>query len=278
VRLGTPSSNEFIQGLNEKNQKIQQLFLKNIEELTKTVPIRVMLGDSSVIDQKTFDPMKVQNFYQKIIKNLRGWIAHDISTTQNEDLRRIFAKFEVREGNYVLSCHMSLQYHVLLYYKPDHKVIDCQKELAKIMDQTKDKEMQMTEIGEQFILEKLKEMGYKNSDHQSLFELFFNNDELREKIYKEIEEKIDMDFQDLKRKNDLFKELDSYLLEIYQTSPVLIDDNRLITGEEGCLCTFDLEFIKNKSKLGLFDPQKISQRVRQGLISRLDEVINVLKN
>ena len=44
--------------------------------------------------------------------------------------------------------------------------------------------------------------------------------------------------------------LDNLLVETYQTTPVLIDDTRLVTGEEGCLCTFDLEFVKNKAKEG----------------------------
>lgn len=279
MRLGPPSSIEFIQNLNEKSQEIEKFFLKCIEQLTRPVTTKVMLGDSTIIDQQTFDPMKIHDFYQQIIKNLKGWTTNDISVSQNEDLRRIFTRFEIREGNYLLSCHMSVQYHVLLYYRPDHKVIESQKELSQILNTTRDKEIQMTEMGEQYILEKLKEMGYKNLDHQGLFEFFFNNDELREKICKEIEKKTDTDFQNLKkRKNDLFKELDSHLMEIYQTSPILIDDNRLITGEEGCLCTFDLEFIKNKSKIGLFDPKKVPQKVKQRLIDRLDEIINIIKN
>ncbi|HEU03939.1 MAG TPA: hypothetical protein ENH95_02290, partial [Nitrosopumilus sp.] len=73
MRLGTDLSNEFLQSLNKKNQEIQKLYVDHIKNLTKTVQIKVMLGDSTVTDQSTFDPQEIKNFYDKIIKNLRDW-------------------------------------------------------------------------------------------------------------------------------------------------------------------------------------------------------------
>ena len=237
-----------------------------------------MLGDATITEQKTFDPASVNNFYQKIIKNLKDWSVQEISISTNEDVRRIFTKFEIREGNYLISGHMSLQYHVLLYYRPDQQVIQLQKELSEIIDLTKNKEKQMSDNSDQFVLNKLKEKGYKDFDHQKLFEIFYENDEFREKIYKEIEKDIEVDFQELSNKKaSLIKNLDNLLVETYQTSPVLIDDTRLITGEEGCLCTFDIEFIKNKTKEGLFDPRKISESVKDNIVNRLDEFSKLLQ-
>jgi len=236
-----------------------------------------MLGDATITEQKTFDPALVNDFYQTIIKNLKGWSVQEVSISNNEDIRRIFTKFEIREGNYLISGHMSLQYHVLLYYKPDQRVIQLQKELSDIIDLTKNKEQQMSDNSDQFVLNKLKDKGYKDFDHQKLFEIFYENDEFREKIYKEIEKDIEVDFQDLSNKKiKLIKELDNMLVETYQTSPVLIDDTRLITGEEGCLCTFDIEFIRNKTKEGLFDPRKIPESVKENIIKRLDEFSKLL--
>ncbi len=278
MRLGTSSSNEFLQSLNKKNQEIQKLYVDHIKNLTKTVQIKVMLGDSTVTDQSTFDPQEIKNFYDKIIKNLRDWSIQNITITNNEDIRRIFTKFEVREGNYILSGHLSQQFHVLLYYKPEQRVIECQKELSEIIENTKDKEAELANLGDQFVINKLKELGYKDLDNQKLFEIFFNNDEVREKIYSEIEQQSDVDFQKLsKKKVELFNELDSYLIETYQTTPILIDDARLVTGEEGCLCTFDLEHIKNKNKEGLFDSKKIPQIVKQKIIERLDQIEKFLR-
>jgi hypothetical protein len=122
-------------------------------------------------------------------------------------------------------------------------------------------------------------MGYKDFDHQKLFEIFYENDELREKVFSEIQKSEGVNFQELsEKKKKLFDELDSLLVETYQTSSVLIDDPRLISGEEGCLFTIDLEFIKNKNKEGLFDPRKMSESVKENIQSRLNELENIIKS
>jgi len=279
VRLGTRSPNEFIQLLNTKNEIIQKLFLEKINDITNAVDIKVMLGDATITEQKTFDPESVRRYYESFIKNLKDWTIQEVSISNNEDLRRIFIKFEIKEGNYLISGHLSLQYHVLLFYSPDQRVIESQKELAEIIDLTKNKERQVSDDNDQLVLEKLKEKGYKDFDHQKLFEIFFENNELREQIYSEIEEKSGIDFQKmLRRKTELVKELDNLLIETYQTSSVLIDDAKLVTGEEGCLCTIDIEFLRNNIKEGLFDPRKISEPIKIKLGDRIDEVIKYIKN
>jgi hypothetical protein len=236
-----------------------------------------MLGDSTVINQKTFDPMLVREFYKKIIQKLSDWDTEDVLLSNNEDIRRIFTKFKVQEGNYLLSGHFSLQYHVLLYYKPDKKVIEYQKELSQIIEMIQSKEAKLADESNYFILEKLKNMGYRDLNQQDLFEFFFANDELRKKIYMEMEGKTGINFKSLtERKIKLFNELDNLLIETYTTTPILIDDARLVTGEEGCLCTFDLEFIKNNVKEGIFDPKKIPDKIKDSIKNRFDEIINVM--
>ena len=277
VRLGLRNPNEFIQKLNEKNEVIQKFFLTKMTDLTKMIEIKVMMGDSTITDQKTFDPQQITDYFQKINHNLKDWSLQDVSNTKNEDIRRIFTKFEIMEGNYLISGHLSLQFHVLLYYKPNQRVLDCQKELSEIVDLTKNKEQQISDNSDQVVLNKLKEMGYKDFDHQKLFEIFYENDEFREKVYAEIEKDAGVNFQELsEKKTKLFNELDSLLIETYQTSSILIDDNRLIAGEEGCLCTIDLEFVKNNNREGLFDPRKISDSVKENILKRLDEFEKII--
>jgi len=278
VRLGTRSTNDFIQQLNQKNEGIQKLFHSQITNLTKMIDVKVMMGDSTVTEQKTFDPKQVTDYFQKINKNLKDWSFQNVTISNNEDIRRIFTKFEIMEGNYLLSGHISIQFHVLLYYKPDQRVLDCQKELSEIVDLTKNNEQQISDNSDQFVLNKLKEMGYKDLDHQKLFEIFYENDEFREKVYTEIEKDAGVDFQELsEKKTKLFNELDSLLIETYQIAPVLIDDARLITGEEGCLCTVDIEFVKNKNREGLFDPRKMSDSVKENILKRLDQLEKIIK-
>jgi hypothetical protein len=279
VRLGTRTPNEFIQKLNQKNEMIQKSYLSKMTDLTKMIDVKVMMGDATVTKQKTFDPKQVSDYFQKINSTLKDWSLQDVSITNNEDVRRIFTKFEIREGNYLISGHLSLQFHVLLYYKPDQRVIDSQKELSEVVDLTKDKQQQISDNNDQFVLDKLKEMGYKDFDHQKLFEIFYENDELREKVFSEIQKNEGVNFQELsEKKKKLFNELDSLLVETYQTSSVLIDDPRLISGEEGYLFTIDLEFIKNKNKEGLFDPRKMSESVKENIQSRLNELENIIKS
>ena len=279
MRLGTRSPNEFIQSLNKKNEEIQKLFVEKITNISQPRTIKVMLGDSTVTEQKTFDPELIRQFYEKILKNLFSWTVQEVSISKNEDLQRIFTKFEIKEGNYLISGHISVQYHVLLFYKPDQRVLDAQKELADVIETTKNQEQKMSDDSDSLVLEKLKEKGYKDFDHQKLFEIFFENDELRKQIFKEIEEKSETDFQQLQnKKSELIKELDNSLVETYQTTPVLIDDAKLVTGEEGCLCTLDIEFVKGEVREGLFDPRKISESVKTQISQRIDEIVKVMLN
>jgi len=279
VRLGSRSADEFIQVLNKKNEIIQQEILSKILELTKTVDVKVMMGDSTITEQKTFDPKQIINYLEKLNQQLSDWELQDVSITNNEDLRRVFTKFEIAEGNYLISGHISLQFHVLLFYKPLQRVIDCQKELAEIVDTTKNKETELSDNSDQFVLNKLKEMGYKDFDHQKLFEVFYDDEEFSKKIYAEIEKETGEEFKRLtEKKKELFKELDSLLVETYQTSSVLIDDTRLVSGEEGCLCTLDIEFIKNNNREGLFDPRKMSNTVKENILKKLDNLEIIIKN
>jgi len=273
MRLGSRSPDEFIQLLNKKNDDIQQDFLAKMIEKTKIVNVKVMMGDSTITEQKTFDPNEVSNFLEGIIQKLDGWSLQNVSTTNNEDLRRIFTKFEITEGNYLISGHLSIQFHVLLFYKPVQRVIDSQKELAEILDNTKKQESDLSNNSDQFVLDKLKEMGYKDFDHQKLFEIFYEDEEFSKKVYAEIEKESSEEFKKLtKKKNELIKELDSLLIETYQTSSVLIDDTRLVAGEEGCLCTLDIEFIKNNNREGLFDPRKMANNVKENILKKMDQL------
>ena len=83
MRLGTRSPNDFIQSINKKNEDIQQSFLAKIIDLIKSTNIKVMLGDATITEQKTFDPALVSDFYQTIIKNLKDWSVQEVSISNN---------------------------------------------------------------------------------------------------------------------------------------------------------------------------------------------------
>ena len=66
------------------------------------------------------------------------------------------------------------------------------------------------------------------------------------------------------------------LIEIYHTSPVMIDEMRMIAAEEGCLCHFDLEHVKKEAKEGNFDAAKISSKVKENLLKIMDEILGAV--
>ncbi|MBI3622480.1 hypothetical protein HY212_00170 [Candidatus Pacearchaeota archaeon] len=265
--------------MTEKSQKIRSLFLEQVINLTKNVDVKVMLGDGTVSEQHTFDPALIRQFYGELLKKLPAWKTQGISTSNEKDLRRVFIRFEAREGNYLLTGYLSLQYHALLFYKLNHRVMDIQKELTGITDRINELETNLAPKGDQMIQEKLKELGYETVDQQKLFEILFQNDNLTKEMIEQVYSNTDENFAQLtKRRSDLFNELDNMLIEIYHTVPVMIDEMKMIAAEEGCLCQFDLEHLKNETKEGNFDPARISPIIKEKLSEKMDEVFNAMKN
>jgi hypothetical protein len=68
------------------------------------------------------------------------------------------------------------------------------------------------------------------------------------------------------------------LIEVYHTTPVLIDENKMIAAEEGCLCNFNLEYLKNNIREGNINLTRIAEQTKTNLLSHLDNIIKILKN
>lgn len=277
MQIPSNSTEPFIKAGSEKAQAIQLLFLERIKELTKKRPVKVMVGDGTIADQESFDPALVREFYGAVLKMLPKWSNTGISATTDQDLRRSFVKFEVKEGNYILSCHMSLQYHALLFYKPDHKVMDIQKEIAKISGNIEDLQRRMAPESDKQIEERLKKEGYESLDQQKLFEVLFEQDDLTRKLI-ELQDSNQKKIAELgERRTLLFKELDNLLIEVYHTTPLLIDEMRMISAEEGCICVFNLEHVKNDIRQGNLNAARISDKIKENILNELDNVAKVLK-
>lgn len=277
MRIGSKSENKFFLKLNKRNEIIQENFLKLINNATETVVTKVMLGDSTVKEVNTFDPKNVESFFNNIINSLNGWESQGISYSYNDDLRRIFTKLEVRESNYVVSMHISLQFHVLLYYKPVQKVIELQKELSEIIDKTSTSDSKYSDEGNKIILQKLQDLGYDKINEQNLFELFYNDESLSKILSEKIEGSQEDEIIEFNnKKKDLLNQLDDLLLETFQTSLVLIDEQRLVNGEEGCLCNIDLEYIENNSKQGLFDLDLLDDKSQEKIEARINQIFGAL--
>ena len=277
MRIGNTTNNEFFLELNQINEKIQEGYLQKIKYETRSIECSVMLGDNTIKNIKTFDIKNMETFFGGFESNLSKWNSQGVVYSADEDLRRVFTKSELRIGNYILSLHVSLQYHVLLYYKPMQKVIELQKKLAELIDNNKNSESKYEDEGDRLIIEKLNELGFKNMPKQQLFELFYNDEKLALKIKKMIDDSQPKEADIKSQKNQLFKELDNLLLETFHTTSVIIDEQKLVNGEEGCLCNIDLEFIENGAKQGLIDASIINEetkfQIKQGIKKILDVII-----
>jgi len=277
MRIGNTTNNEFFLELNQINEKIQEGYLQKIKYETRSIECSVMLGDNTIKNIKTFDIKNIETFFGGFESNLSKWNSQGVVYSSDEDLRRIFTKSELRIGNYILSLHVSLQYHVLLYYKPMQKVIELQKKLAELIDSNKNSESKYEDEGDRLIIEKLNELGFKNMPKQQLFELFYNDEKLALKIKKMIDDSQPKEADIKSQKNQLFKELDNLLLETFHTTSVIIDEQKLVNGEEGCLCNIDLEFIENGAKQGLIDASIINEetkfQIKQGIKKILDVIL-----
>ena len=276
MRIGNPTNNELFLELNKINEDIQKGFLKKIIQETRTVECNVMLGDSTTKNIKTFDIKNVESFFGRFQSGLSQWNSQGITYSSDEDLRRIFTKSETKIGNYILSLHASLQYHVLLYYKPVQKVIELQKKLAELIGEGGNSESKYEEESDRLIIEKLNELGFKDMPKQELFELFYNDEELAKKIKKMIDDSQPEVIDSQGQKNQLFKELDNLLIEIFHTTSVLIDEQKLVNGEEGCLCNIDLEYIDNGSKQGLFDVSIIDEQDKQLIKQNIMKIRDII--
>ena len=125
-------------------------------------------------------------------------------------------------------------------------------------------------------IEKLNELGFKDMPKQELFELFYNDEELALKIKKMVDESQPeiIDIQD--KKNQLFKELDNLLLETFHTTSVMIDEQKLVNGEEGCLCNIDLEYVDNGAKQGLIDVSLIGEQLKVRIKQCVENILNMI--
>ena len=277
MRLGSKTDDEFLIKLNKKNSQIQSIFHEKIKEIAKKHLVDVMMQDGIVKKQETFDVEKIHQVYNGFANRLQDWTLDGISSTNDEGIRRNFIKLNTNADNCRISLHLSIQYHVILFYQPNYEVMKKQKELSDFMDMTKKQEGELTEKSDHVILEKLRAEGYKDLDTQNLFEIFYNDDKIREKIMNEIELQTDGDLQKIsQRKENLLKELDDLLLETYQMEPILIDEARLVTGEEGCVCNIDIEMIENEHQSGLIDSNQVSSTTKEKISILIDQVLEAI--
>jgi len=283
VRAPFKGDDYFCRQVNAAAQKTEQAYLEAIGPAISARKASAMLGDGTVTQADTFDPHDVQTFYQRLANLLEGWTFSGILKSATEDLHRFYCQFTKEADRFHISGYFGVQFHVLPYYRADKRVIEIQKELAKIADDATSVFKNMTGSADKALAAELEKRGYAGMDYQELFTKMFEDEKLIEELDKKaasVESQFP-EFEEMgKKKNRLFAELNDLLIELYQTSTVLIDYNRLMQGEEGVTNYFDIEIIKNKktkAREPFIDTPKIKKGDSDVVAAELERVAAVLK-
>ena len=82
------------------------------------------------------------------------------------------------------------------------------------------------------------------------------------------------------RKIELFTELNNLLIELYQTSSVSIDYNKLMQGEEGAVTYFEIDTIRNrktKERDSYINTKRITREMTDQIVSEFNQVVKLLQ-
>jgi hypothetical protein len=283
MRIPFKADDFFAKEVNSAFKNIQDTYLNVAKLHIETEEVAVMLGDGSVSQSTTFELQKMITLYERLVGSLEGWVSSGISKSNTEDLHRVYFQISQQVEKYYIYGYFGIQFHALPYYRVNKRVIEIQKELSQIAEEASKIFSSLADKGNHVVQHELQKIGYSELAFEELFTKLFEDPELvhgLERKVQNLEEEFP-EFEQMRiKKNHLFAELNNLLVELYQISPVLMDYNGLMQGEEGVVTYFDIETIKNQ-KTARRDPYINTERVSEDLTNRiansLNEVANVFK-
>ena len=243
MRIPNKVEDDFAKKLNEYFVVIEDAYLQSMKPALTTTEVNVMLQDGSVTKSMTFDPQSVIGFYRSFLKDLKNWEVGNIQETTGE-LNRIYCQISADLDIYVIKGFFGIQYNILPYYKPDKQVIQIQKELIDLSANNSSQLESVANIGNNTIKQELKNMELDDLKFEDLFETLLENQDLMSELEDKIKnvEKLYPELEGAEKKNtSLIYELENLIMKVYQVTPILIDYNRLMQGEEGIIVYFDVE-------------------------------------
>jgi len=283
VRLPFKGDDHFANELNRAFEIVKDAYLSSIRPQLDVRKVDAMLGDGSVIQIDSFEPQKVSEFYQQLIFSIKSWVTTGISRSKTEDLHRIYCQFAKQVGRYKLLGYFGIQYHAFPYYRVDKRVIEIQRELTRLADEAEQIFMSMAATGDSIIQKELKSIGWAEMGFQELLEKLFEDQALTADLQGKVSavERDFPEFQEMNNKKErMLAELNSLLMELCQVSPVLIDHNKLMQGEEGVTTFFDIERVKNQKTNetdSYINTRRISKEFTEHIVSMFDELAESLR-
>ena len=283
MRVPIKGDDYFTERVNSAFERIKDAYIEGAKLCLGTIELPVMLGDGSISRSSTFEIPRIIASYERIIGSLDGWTSSKISRSNTEDLRRIYFQIGQRVGKYQLYGYFGIQFHALPYYRVDKRVIEIQRELTQIAESAADFYSSIANKGNSMVRQELQKIGYSELEFEELFTKLFEDRELVHGLEGKVQE-LEKEFPEFEqmriKKNQLYAELNDLLVELYQISPVLIDHNGLMQGEDGVVTYFDIETIRNQ-KAAISDPyintEKVTKNLTDAIVNRFDQVVNVLE-
>ncbi|MDQ4015750.1 MAG: hypothetical protein M3136_08315 [Thermoproteota archaeon] len=252
VRAPLKGDDYFCRKVNASAEKVQEAFLEAIKSAITMSQANAMLGDGTITQADTFDPQNVQKFFQQLGNALEDWTFSGVLKSTTEDMHRLYTTVTKEADKFYISAYFGIQFHELPYYRVDRRVIEIQKELARIEGRATSVLSKMTDAANSVLATELEKRGYANLGFEELFAKMFDDEKLIEEL-KEKSAVVESQFTQVgvarDKVSELLSELNNLLIKFYQTSPVLIDYNRLMQGEEGITNYFDIEVIKKNKKM-----------------------------
>jgi len=282
MRAPIKGDDYFCRQINVATERVQEAFLDAIKPSIVLRHENAMLGDGTITQADTFDLQNLENFFQRLGYTLEGWTFSGILKSTTEDMHRLYCTLTKETDKFYMSVYFGIQFHVLLYYRVDTQVIDLQKELMKIEETAASVSDHMTRAADKLLAAELEKRGFNNLGLDELFVRMFEDETLVEQLSEKtavVEDEF-LEFRDARtKKSELLSKLKTLLTEFYRTSPVLIDYNRLMQGEEGVTNYFDIEILKNKKtkrREAFLDTAKIKEEATDKLSSEVGAVEEVL--
>jgi hypothetical protein len=283
MRLPLKGSDYFVKRVNEAVETINEEFVYFLKPKLQMKKVDVMLGDGTITNAETFDPKEITNEFRRILENLNNWIVTDISNSKTEDLYRLYFQITCNIDKFYIYGYFGIQFHVLHYYKLDKEVIKIQKELVKLNQDVSESFISLADKGNAIIEDELRRQGINNLPFEELFAKIYENSNLMNNLEQKAL-KLEKRFPQLQdsdnKREQLISQLNDMIIDLYRITPVKMDYNGLMQGDEGIVSYFEIEIIKNKTgkRDPYIDTKKFSSKeITETVTNKLDEITSLLR-
>lgn len=265
------SNNANIHEINSIFNSVGKSLIRSISPGIVMNDVNVMLADGTVVQSSTFETEKVTRFLRSLIRSLPQWQTSGLLESKTEDLNRLYCELWKSVGKYYVKGYFGIQYHSLPYYQADRKVFEIQRNLKLLEIESLQHYSNLSREGNRVIEDELSFRGFGDRSNEDLLKDLLENEELYGELVEKVES-VERGFPQYleieHQRKFLVRELEKFVIELYQVSPVLINYDKLMQGESGVVMYFDVGTIKNV-KLGITDSYVDCRRLSSDIAEQM---------